>query len=152
MRPHYGFGTVEVRICDIPGTLDDTMALVALTQCLVKYLSNEIDRGTYQQDFHPMLARQNKWRAARYGLDAKLVESPKYAVQSVRTLAQNMVSELMRIAEELDCVEYLERVRDIAARPTWADQQIAHLQESGDPVDVVRRMTQRSRLTPLPSV
>ncbi len=152
VRPHYGFGTVEVRICDIPGTLDDTMALVALTQCLVKYLSNEIDRGTYQQDFHPMLARQNKWRAARYGLDAKLVESPKYAVQSVRTLAQNMVSELMRIAEELDCVEYLERVRDIAARPTWADQQIAHLQESGDPVDVVRRMTQRSRLTPLPSV
>ena len=75
VRPHHNFGTVEVRICDTPGTLDDTLALVALVQCLVKALSDEIDHGAYQHDCHPMMVRQNKWRAARYGLDAQLVAS-----------------------------------------------------------------------------
>ena len=75
VRPHHAFGTVEVRICDIPGTLEDTLGLVALIQCLICNLSDEIDRGIYQRDSHPMLIRQNKWHASRYGIDAQLVDS-----------------------------------------------------------------------------
>ena len=82
VRPHHNFGTVEVRICDMPPDLPSVLALTALIQCLVHQLSEEIDRGTYQFDCHPFLVRQNKWRACRYGLDASLVDphnrSPSY--------------------------------------------------------------------------
>ena len=74
MRPHHNFGTVEVRVCDVPGSLEDVLTLTALIQCLVKHLSDEIDEGTYQHDSHPMIIRQNKWRAGRYGLEAQLVD------------------------------------------------------------------------------
>src|SRR5262249_5025316 len=47
VRPHSNFGTVEVRICDMPGDLADTLAIAAFIQCLVKSLSDEIDQGTY---------------------------------------------------------------------------------------------------------
>ena len=75
VRPHHNFGTVEVRVCDMPGNLHDTLAIGALVQCLVKALSDEIDNGTYQHDSHPMMVQQNKWRAARFGNQAKLVDT-----------------------------------------------------------------------------
>ena len=78
VRPHHNFGTVEVRVCDMPGNLHDTLALAALMQCLVKALSDEIDNGTYQHDSHPMMVQQNKWRAARFGNQAKLVDTNTY--------------------------------------------------------------------------
>jgi carboxylate-amine ligase len=84
VRPHNNFGTVEVRVCDMPGSLDDCLALAALTQCLVVALSEDIDEGTYQHDHHPMVVRQNKWRAARYGLDAALVDSDTFALCPAR--------------------------------------------------------------------
>ncbi len=67
VRPHHNFGTVEVRICDMPPSLKHVLGLTALIQCLVYDLSQEIDRGTYQYDCHPFMIRQNKWRACRYG-------------------------------------------------------------------------------------
>ena len=78
VRPHHNFGTVEVRVCDMPGNLQDTLALAALVQCLVKALSDEIDNGTYQHDSHPMMVQQNKWRAARFGNQARLVDTDTY--------------------------------------------------------------------------
>ena len=53
VRPHHNFGTVEVRVCDMPGNLADALAIAALVQCLVKALSDEIDQGAYQHDCHP---------------------------------------------------------------------------------------------------
>ena len=54
VRPHHNFGTVEVRICDMPPSLRHVLGLTALVQCLVHDLSEEIDRGTYQYDCHPV--------------------------------------------------------------------------------------------------
>ena len=76
VRPHHNFGTVEVRICDMPPGLEHVLGITALVQCLVHDLSEEIDQGTYQFDCHPFLIRQNKWRACRYGMDARLVDPP----------------------------------------------------------------------------
>ncbi len=70
IRPHHAFGTVEVRVCDMPGNLEDVLAIAALIQSLVRALSVQIDGGTYQHDCHPMMVRQNKWRACRYGTGA----------------------------------------------------------------------------------
>jgi carboxylate-amine ligase len=147
VRPHHNFGTVEVRICDVPGSLDDVAALTALVQCVVKTLSDEIDEGAYQHDCHPMLIRQNKWRAARYGLDAEVVESTSYELRPVREVIRDLVARLRPASRELDCEPYLQRMLLIADQPTWAQRQIDAFRQSGDRVDVVRQMTEASRLT-----
>ena len=104
VRLHNNFGTVEVRICDTPGCLDDALALAALIQSLVVHLSNEIDYGTYQHDGHPMLIRQNKWRAARYGLDAKIVDGIDYEWQTARKRLAGLVNELRPTSVKLKSV------------------------------------------------
>lgn len=150
VRPHHNFGTVELRICDIPGNLDDTLALAALTQCLVKSLSDQIDQGTYQLDCHPMIIRQNKWRAARYGLDAKLVDSDTYKIQPARQLLADLATSLQPIAEQLDCKAHLNHVLEMAQQPTWAKKQVSLLSDTKDPAEVVRQLTHQSRLSPVP--
>ncbi len=147
VRPHNKFGTVEIRICDIPGDFHDTLGLVALIQSLVKYLSDHIDHGAYQHDCHPMLIRQNKWRAARYGLDAQIVDSDTYQLRPAREMVRRLVDQLKPTADDLDCVSYLERNLDLAARPTWAQRQVEILDRTGDARSVVREMTAASRLT-----
>lgn len=146
VRPHHNFGTVEVRICDVPGSFKDALAVSALVHCLVKALSDEIDQGTYQHDCHPMMIRQNKWRAARYGIDAELVDSRSYELLPTRQVVRNLVEELRPIGEELRCQNYLDRVVEITREPTWSDRQLAIFNETGDPAEVVRRLTEASRI------
>ena len=148
VRPHHNFGTVEIRMCDMPGNLEDTLALSALIHCLVKALSDEIDQGAYQHDCHPMMVRQNKWRAARYGCEAQLVDAVKYHVQSVEEVVTGLVDILRPTANELGCTEYLERCRGMAAGPTWADRQLALAEQTGSLEEVVRQLTQQSRISP----
>lgn len=146
VRPHHNFGTVEVRVCDMPGNLDDAMTISAMIQCLVKHLSDEIDHGAYQHDCHPMMVRQNKWRACRFGSNAQLVNSYTYEVESVSRIVARLIERLMPSAIELGCEDYLRRAQEIADRPTWADRQRLILEETGDPTEIVRRMTEQSRV------
>ncbi|PQO35401.1 YbdK family carboxylate-amine ligase [Blastopirellula marina] len=150
VRPHHNFGTVEVRVCDMPGNLEDALTISAMIQCLVKQLSDEIDHGAYQHDCHPMMVRQNKWRACRFGSDAKLVNSYTYEVETVSTVLARLIERLMAPAIELGCEQYLLRAQEIADRPTWADRQRLILKETGDPTEIVRRLTEQSRL-PVPA-
>jgi carboxylate-amine ligase len=147
VRPHHNFGTVEVRVCDMPGSLEDVLGITALIQSLVVALSDEIDDGTYQHDCHPMMVQQNKWRAARFGLDAPLVDPITLESQPARERVLRLVDLLQPTAEQLDCLGHLEQVREMAMRDTWADRQLAMLEETGDPAQVVRRMVRLSRLT-----
>jgi len=146
VRPHHNFGTVEVRVCDMPGTLDDVCGLAALIQCLVQRLSDEIDEGTYQFDCHPMMIRQNKWRASRFGLDATLVNSFNYEVQNVPTVVNALVEPLREIAGDLGCSDELQYVADLARGDNGAAQQHRVLQQTGDPVAMVRQLSAASWL------
>lgn len=148
VRPHHNFGTVETRICDVPGSFDDAMAIASLVHCLIKALSDDIDHGTYQHDCHPMMIRQNKWRAARYGLEAQLVDSHSYEPVPARAAIRELVDLVSHAAEDLDCVPYLERVLEMTHRPSGAQRQIELYERLGDPVEVVRRMVEESRLAP----
>ncbi len=146
VRPHHNFGTVEVRVCDMPANLHDAMAIAALVQCLVQSLSEEINEGTYRAECHPMMVRQNKWRASRYGPQARLVDCITHEARSVGELVASLVRRLWSTAEGLGCQEYLQRTLAMATGPSGADRQLALLQETGDPVEVVRRLTEESRL------
>ena len=148
VRPHYDFGTVEVRVCDMPGNLEDVMAVTALVQCLVKALSDDIDQGAYQHDCHPMMVRQNKWRATRFGNRAELVNTITYQVQPVSEVVEDMVNSLQPTAAALGCTDYLQRCASIARLPSWADRQLAILEETGDPCEIVRQQTEAARISP----
>jgi glutamate---cysteine ligase / carboxylate-amine ligase len=147
VRPHHNFGTVEVRVCDMPGNLQDTLAIGALVQCLVKALSDEIDNGTYQHDSHPMMVQQNKWRAARFGNQAKLVDTLTYRSASVRDTVARLVELLQRPAAELNCEKYLAHCITMASKPSAAQTQLDLMEELNDPPEVVRRLVEEARIT-----
>jgi carboxylate-amine ligase len=147
VRPHHKFGTIEVRICDMPGNLADTLAIAALIQCLVKSLSDEIDNGTYQHDSHPMMVQQNKWRAARFGNHARLVDTYTYRSASVAQMVEELTKLLEPTAIELACSEYLARCLTMARESSSAQLQLDLLAETNDSREVVRRLTSAARIT-----
>jgi carboxylate-amine ligase len=74
VRPHIGFGTVEVRICDAQMTAGESEALAALIVACVAQAADDEDRGVPFSDPPPRLVEENLWRAIRYGLDGKLID------------------------------------------------------------------------------
>jgi carboxylate-amine ligase len=148
VRPHHNFGTVEVRVCDMPATLREVLGLTALIQCLVHDLSEEIDQGTYQYGCHPFMVRQNKWRACRYGMEAKLVDPISYQALPARKVVHGLIDHLEDRAQELGCTSYLQDVREMAEGPTGSVRQLQVFHETNNPAEVVRRMLALSELTP----
>lgn len=144
IRPHHNFGTVEVRVCDMPPDLPRVLGITALVQCLVADLSRQVDEGTYQFDGHPFMVRQNKWRAARYGLAAELVDPITGAPRPARRIVRELVEDLIRrgVPEELGCLGELQTVLDHVEQPTGSERQVRFYEETGDPAAVVRGMLQ----------
>lgn len=147
VRPHHNFGTVEVRVCDMPGNLEHSLAIAALIQCLVQSLSDDIDDGAYQHDCHPMMVRQNKWRAARFGMNAELVDSFTYEPEPVVEIVPRLVEMLGPTADRLGCAHWLERCERYTRETSWSRRQLNLYDETSDLSEVVRRMTAESRVT-----
>lgn len=142
IRPHHNFGTVEIRVCDLPPNLDQVLAITALVQCLVIANSREIDEGTYLSEYHPMMVAQNKWRATRYGADARLVSTDDYRPYSVQETIDRLVSLLQPIAKELRCADELEACRMLPEQ-SGAQEQIRIHAETLSRHAVVQRMLER---------
>lgn len=110
IRPHPRFGTVELRICDGLPTMDEIGAVAAIAQCLVERLDSEMDRG-YTLPVPPAwIVRENKWRAARYGLDAQIVTDVHGTVRPVRQAIADLTEDLSPIARRLGCATELRTV------------------------------------------
>jgi glutamate---cysteine ligase / carboxylate-amine ligase len=144
IRPHHNFGTVEIRVCDMPANLDQVMAITALVQCLVHSISNEIDKGTFQSEYHPMMVQQNKWRATRYGSEARLISTRDFEPRSVQTIVDDLVHDLMPIAESLDCTDELLSALRLPDN-TGALQQLRIFEETRSRRDVVKQMLSQNQ-------
>lgn len=107
IRPHPGFGTLEIRICDCPSTLTETCALTALIQALVVKLDQCYDEGMMPELLNPWIVRENKWRAARYGLEPKVIVDNKGTQKSLRDDIADLVEELTPIAKSLGSGHHL---------------------------------------------
>ena len=142
IRPHHNFGTVEIRVCDMPADLNSVLALTAMAQCLVVAISNQIDEGTFQSEYHPFMVRQNKWRATRYGGDAQLVNNTDYKLYSVKEMTENLIQKLRPTAVQLDCVDELNSALNLADR-TGASQQLEIFEKTESLEEVVRQMLDR---------
>jgi carboxylate-amine ligase len=126
VRPHPRFGTVELRVMDVQTRVEDAVALAAYVQCLVKQILDEIDAGRPPVAYNRMLLSENKWLAARYGLDAPLMDlaAGKRIKMAARTLAKRRLRELRPIARELDCAHQLARVEWMIENGTGAQRQL----------------------------
>lgn len=107
IRPHPGFGTVELRICDGLPTLREVGAAAALSQCLVDQLNSQIDKGYTLPTPKGWVVRENKWRAARYGLDADIIVDDRGTTQPVRQALVELVEDLRVVSERLGCAAEL---------------------------------------------
>ena len=102
VRPHPDFGTIELRMCDAMPTLDEVMALAAMAQSLVADLAARFDRGEPLPGCRDWVVKENKWRAARYGLEADLVDDDGCRTP-IKDVIEALVDELMPMAELLGC-------------------------------------------------
>lgn len=123
IRPHPDFGTVELRMCDGIPRLDDVMAITALAQALVTSMDAAFDRGEPLAYPRPWIIKENKWRAARYGLDADLITDTEGGHRSLRDAITALADRLAPVAAELGCVDDLDSVTAMACRPSSSDRQ-----------------------------
>jgi YbdK family carboxylate-amine ligase len=112
VRPHPTYGTVELRICDGLPTIAEVGMVAALSQCLVDTLDREIDKGYTLPTPRRWVVQENKWRAARYGLDAQIIVGQD-DVQPVSEALHELVRDLAPAAERLGCTEQLEQVHQV---------------------------------------
>ncbi|HEV7824351.1 MAG TPA: glutamate--cysteine ligase [Mycobacteriales bacterium] len=138
IRPHPDYGTVELRICDGLPTLDEVATVAALSQCLVERFDRELDRGYTLPVPKGWVVKENKWRAARYGLDAEIIVDDKGTVAPVRRALIDLVEDLMPTARRLDCEKELADVeRILAAGASYQRQRSVAAQHDGDLTAVV---------------
>ncbi len=112
VRPHPTYGTVELRICDGLPTMAEVGMVAALSQCLVDTLDREIDKGYTLPTPRRWVVQENKWRAARYGLDAEIIVGQD-GVQPVTEALSELVRDLGPAAERLGCEEQLDQVQQV---------------------------------------
>ncbi|HLR92942.1 MAG TPA: glutamate--cysteine ligase [Jiangellaceae bacterium] len=118
IRPHPGFGTVELRIFDGLPTLQEVGVVTALSQCLVEQFDRSLDRGYTLPTPSTWVAKENKWRAARHGLDAELITDDRGNTQPVTEVLLELADELMPVARRLGCSDELagiERVIELGS-------------------------------------
>lgn len=145
VRPVPRYGTIEMRYCDGLASLPDVAAIVAFTQCLVEYFSRQIEAGESVEVLAPWHAQENKWRVARYGLDAKIVVSNAPVQRTLREDFELLLPELEPVARDLDCEVELAQVRRILAEGTGADRQRAVFEKTGSLREVALDVAAQSR-------
>lgn len=125
VRPSPGYGTLEIRICDCPSTLDETLAIVALAQCLAAAADEHLRHRLSPEPPPSWLLRENKWRAARHGLDAEVLVDDRARARPLREELAGLVRTLEPVAQRLGCATELAAVHGIVARGTGATRQRA---------------------------
>ncbi len=148
VRPHHEFGTVEIRVMDMPMNMHQLLGLVALTQSLVAAISDRIDQGAYQHDCHPVIAKQNKWQAARYGLDATFVDPDTMLAIPARQMTRRLVKHCAPYAEKLGCDKELTFIDDILEHGNGSIQQRGVFTKTGDIKAVTEFLVKQAQYQP----
>jgi carboxylate-amine ligase len=116
IRPSPHLGTIEVRVCDGVSNLKELGALVALTHCLIVDLDRRLEAGETLPTMPPWHVQENKWRAARYGLDAVVILDADSNERLVTEDLDGLLTRLQPVAKTLDCADELAAVYDIYSR------------------------------------
>jgi carboxylate-amine ligase len=124
VRPHPDFGTVEIRVCDSQTRIEHTLALAALIQAMVKELCEHFETGESLAPYPWQMLDENKWLAARHGLQGDLVDLPTTDRVQTKALARRLVDRLREHAQDLGSARELEAIDDLFEQGNGAERQI----------------------------
>ena len=152
LRPAPHLGTLEVRVCDGVPTLSEIGSITALTQCLTVALDDRLTDGGTIPTLPPWHVQENKWRTARYGMDAIIILDSRNRERLVTDELHDLLERLTPIARRLDCERELAGVEDIIRAGASYQRQLATAaRHNGDLVEVTRSLVDEMRAGhPLP--
>jgi carboxylate-amine ligase len=140
IRPHPYFPTLEFRVCDMPMRLEESIAIAALCQAIIAKLYRLHERNQSFRHYSRALIMENKWRAARYGLDGKMIDFGKQTEVPARQLIGEIMEFVDDVVDELGSREEIAYVRKIMEVGNGADRQLRVYHETGDFKKVVDYM------------
>jgi carboxylate-amine ligase len=144
IRPHPIFDTLEFRICDLPTRAEETIAIAALCQAIIAKLLLLQNKNLGFRLYRRALIEENKWRAARYGLDGKMIDFGKKAEVAARDLIPELLEFVDEVLDDLGSRREVESILDILNTGTGADRQLKVYQETGDLKRVVDYLMDQS--------
>jgi carboxylate-amine ligase len=142
VRPHPRFGTVEIRVMDSQTRIEHTLGLAVLTQALVRELAEHFDQGRELSSYPFEMLDENKWLAARHGLDGELVDLPSSERVPTRALAKRLLERMQDIAQDLGSTRELEGVEDLLERGNGAARQVVVYEANHDLREVMREIVE----------
>jgi len=151
IRLHPRLGTIELRICDAVTRVEDAVAIAAYCQALVKQLCEQYEAGEEIPSYHRILTSENKWLAARYGLEAPVMDLSTGSRNRVPVsrLIRRELGELRPHAQELGSERELEGVLEILARGNSAERQLRIFSRNRDVVEVAREVADATERLPV---
>ena len=145
VRPHPTYGTLEFRVCDVPTRPAEAVMLGALCQAIIVKLHKLYTRNQGYRIYRRALIEENKWRAARWGLDGKLIDFGRRAEVPMRDLALELLEFIDDVVDELGSREAVSQIHTVLAEGTSADRQLAVYRKTGDMKAVVSHLIEETR-------
>jgi carboxylate-amine ligase len=144
IRIHPFFPTLEVRICDVPLTIEETLSIAALIQALVAKLYKLRKDNLNFMVYHRALINENKWRAGRYGIDGKMIDFGKECEVETKLLMLEFIDFVDDVVDELGSRKEIENIKKMLEVGTGADRQLAVFHETNDLIKVVDYITEQT--------
>jgi carboxylate-amine ligase len=146
VRPHAKFGTVEVRVMDSQTHVEHALGLTALIQAMVKELAEHFDAGRRLSDYPYEMIDENKWLAARHGLEGEIVDLPSSDRVATRALARRLIDRMREHCQDLGSESELEAVEDLLTRGNGAARQVVVYEANHDLREVMAEIVDATRV------
>jgi carboxylate-amine ligase len=148
VRPHPNFGTVEIRALDAQTRLEHTLGLAAMIQAMVKELCEHFDSGERLSRYPYEMLDENKFLAARHGLDGEMVDLPRDERVETKRLARRVLDRMREHAQDLGAEGQLEGIGDLLKRGNGAARQVVVFEANQDLREVVSEIVEKTAPTP----
>jgi glutamate---cysteine ligase / carboxylate-amine ligase len=145
VRPHPTYGTLEFRMFDTATRVEEAVAIAALTQAIVVKLHRLYTHNQSWRLYRRALIEENKWRAARYGIEGKLIDFGREAEVPMRELMLELMELIDDVVDDLGSRSAVEYIHTILNEGTSAERQLRVYQQTGDLKDVVRHLVMETR-------
>jgi len=145
VRPHPTYGTLEFRMFDTATRVEEAVAIAALTQAIVVKLHRLYTRNQSWRLYRRALIEENKWRAARYGIEGKMIDFGREAEVPMRELMLELMEFIDDVVDDLGSRSAVEYIHTILNEGTSAERQLRVYQHTGDLKDVVRHLVMETR-------
>ena len=142
VRPHPNLGTVEIRVPDAQTRVDHTLALAALIQAMVKELAEHFDERKELGYYPYEMLDENKWLAARHGLEGELVDLPSQERVGTKQLVRRVLERMQDHAKDLGSDRELEGIEDLLQRGNGAERQVVVYEANKDLHEVMREIVE----------